>query len=479
MSWQSRVLSDRYADSVRLMGVAARLREREGITRAEVFMGTPANLAALAELGGKADAGPGDLVIALDGADVDGALAEAERLLAAPADHGNGTDAVDPPRSLGSALGRLSGANLALVSVPGEYAALEAHRALSRGLHVLLFSDHVPVADEIALKRRAVELGLLVMGPECGTAMLGGVGLGFANEVPRGPVGIVAAAGTGAQEAACLVAAHGSGVSHIVGVGGRDLSRDVGGLMFRSAMAALAGDPETETLLLVSKPPDPETVQALSAELPSDRRVVAAFIGVEGDDLPLEAHGTLEAAAAAAAGGTPEAVEALEAQVDAGRERSAGRRLLGLFTGGTLSHEAATILRPRLGDIATEPDAPGHVIADLGDDRYTQGRPHPMVDPTLRRELLAAAAGDGRTGCVLLDVVCGHASHPDPAGAIAEEVAAAARGAVVVARVCGTAADPQDADRQATTLREAGALVAPSNAAAARLAGRAVAGAPA
>jgi FdrA protein len=480
VSWRSRVLGDRYADSVRLMGVAARLRERDGIARAEVFMGTPANLAALAELGGEADARPSDLVIALEGADVDAAFDEAERLLAAAADHGDSADVADPPRSLGSALGRVIGANIALISVPGEYATLEAHRALSCGLHVLLFSDHVPVADEVALKHRAVELGLLVMGPECGTAMLGGVGLGFANEVPRGPVGIVAAAGTGAQEAACLVAAHGSGVSHIVGVGGRDLSSDVGGLMFRSAMALLADDPGTETLLLVSKPPDRETVQTLATELPTDRRVVAAFIGLEDPDLPLEAHGTLEAAAAAATGAAPEGVDELQAQVDAARDRSAGRRLLGLFTGGTLAHEAATILRPVLGPIGGEPDDQGHAIVDLGDDRYTQGRPHPMVDPTLRRELLAAAADDGRTGCVLLDVVCGHAAHPDPAGAIAEQVAAAARRAVVVvARVCGTAADPQDAGRQAATLRAAGALVAPSNAAAARLAGRAVAGAAA
>jgi FdrA protein len=477
VSWRSRVLGDRYADSVRLMGVAARLRERDGIARAEVFMGTPANLAALAELGGEAEARPGDLVIALEGADPDSAFDEAERLLAAGADVGDGGGEADPPRSLGSALERLTGANVALVSVPGEYAALEAHRALSRGLHVLLFSDHVPLADEIALKRRAVGLGLLVMGPECGTAMLGGVGLGFANEVPPGPVGIVAAAGTGAQETACLVADHGGGVSHIIGVGGRDLSSDVGGLMFRSGIRLLADDPQTETLLLVSKPPDPQTVQALAADLPSDRRVVAAFVGLEDAELPLEAHNTLEAAAAAATGATPQAIDGLQEQVDAVRDHSAGRRLLGLFTGGTLAHEAAAILRPLLGAVGTAPDDAGHAIADLGDDRYTQGRPHPMVDPTLRREMLGAAADDGRTGCVLIDVVCGHAGHPDPAGAIADEVAAVARHAVVVARVCGTAADPQDAGRQAKTLRDAGALVAPSNAAAARLAGRAVAGA--
>src|SRR4051794_14946391 len=203
------------------MGIARALRGRAGIASCEVAMGTRANLAALAELGADASASPGDVVIAVDGAgdEAEAALAEAEQLLStAGTSDGAGAATAAAPRTLGSAA---DGANVALVSVPGEYATLEAHRALSRGLHVFLFSDHVSVADEVALKRRGVERGLLVMGPGCGTAMLGGVGLGFANVVPEGPVGIVAAAGTGAQEVACLVAAAGGGVSHIVGVGGR------------------------------------------------------------------------------------------------------------------------------------------------------------------------------------------------------------------------------------------------------------------
>jgi FdrA protein len=469
MTWQVRVLRDRYADSVRLMGVGSRLRERDDVRRSEVFMGTPANLEAFAALGGCADAAPGDLVIAVDGAA--DALAEAERLLfQAAAGDADATTELAAPRSLGAAATRAGGANLALVSVPGDHAALEAHRALTHGMHVLLFSDHVALEDEIALKRRAVERDLLVMGPECGTAMLAGAGLGFANVVPRGRVGIVAAAGTGAQEAACLVAAHGEGVSQIVGVGGRDLSREVGGLMFRAGIRMLAQDPATDTLLLVSKPPDAAVVRALAEDLPADRRVVAAFIGLEDEGLPLEAHATLEAAAAAVTG----SVAADDPDVP-GAQRAAGRRLLGLYTGGTLAHEATTILRPALGELSEEPDAPGHAVVDLGDERYTQGRPHPMVDPSLRAELLAAAARDGRTGCVLLDVVLGHGSHPDPAGAIAAAVQAAAPHAVVIARVCGTPQDPQDAERQTATLRDAGAIVAPSNASAARLAARAVA----
>src|SRR4051794_20043327 len=261
------------------MGIARALRGRDGIAACEVAMGTPANMAALAVLGAEASATPGDVVIAVDGsdgADVDAALAEAERLLSSAGASGDGAAAaVAAPRTLGSAAA-LGGANVALVSVPGEYATLEAHRALSRGLHVFLFSDHVSVKDEVALKRRGAERGLLVMGPGCGTAMLAGVGLGFANEVRSGPVGIVAAAGTGAQEAAVLLDAAGTGVSHIVGVGGRDLSADIGGIMFREGMRLLAADDDTETLLLVSKPPAREVVEGLGSVHVDGRRVIAA-----------------------------------------------------------------------------------------------------------------------------------------------------------------------------------------------------------
>lgn len=226
MTWHVRVIPNRYADSVRLMSIARSVRARDGVARCEVGMGTPANLELLAGLGAVVDAAPGDLVIAVNGHDAatDAALAHAERELSAPEHEAGPASAQQRSRSLALAARELDGANVALISVPGEYAALEAHRALSAGMHVFLFSDHVSVQDELELKRRGAELGLLVMGPECGTAMLGGVGLGFANVVAPGPVGIVAAAGTGAQESACLLDAAGVGVSQIIGVGGRDLS---------------------------------------------------------------------------------------------------------------------------------------------------------------------------------------------------------------------------------------------------------------
>jgi FdrA protein len=444
MTWAVRVLPNRYVDSVRLMKVAQGLRGDDGVRACEIVMGTPANLSALEALGVECEAGPGDVVIAVDGG-ADGALDRAERDLVAAVHVDEAEAEAAAPRTLAAA-----DANVALISVPGEYAVLEAHRALTAGMHVFLFSDHVSVADEVALKRRGAALGLLVMGPGCGTAMLGGVGLGFANVVRPGPVGIVAAAGTGAQEAAVLLDAAGSGVSQIVGVGGRDLSVDVGGIMFREGMRLLAADDGTDTLLLVSKPPAREVARDLGSVDVGGKRVIAAFVGWEGGDAPFEIHPTLEAAAFAAAGceppGDPDAP-------------SGGGALLALYSGGSLAHEAGTIL------------GPGHRILDLGDEEYTQGRPHPMVDLTLRERLLREQGSDA--GCVLLDVVLGHGSHPDPAAVLAETLADLER--PVVAHVCGTHADPQDARRQEETLREAGVVVAPTNAGAARTAGRVIA----
>ena len=464
MSWEVRVIPNRYADSVRLMGVARAIRELDGVHACEALVGTAANLEQLAALGATATATPGDIVIAVDGGDesAERALEQAEQALAA-ADDGAGAarPAAVRPRSLPKAARGMDGANVALISVAGEYAVLEAHRALTEGMHVFLFSDHVPVEDELALKRRGAELGLLVMGPECGTAMLGGVGLGFANVVRPGSVGIVAAAGTGAQESACLLDAAGAGVSQIIGVGGRDLSAEVGGIMFRQAMAMLAEDADTDTLLLVSKPPAREVVEALADATPSGMRVVASFVGWDGGAAPFEIHPTLEAGALAVAGA---GAGRIDEDLGARRKLSAGRSLLGLYSGGTLAHEAATIVDAAFGT------AGSHRILDLGDEKYTRGRPHPMVDLSSRVEMLAEAARDDAVGSVLMDVVLGHGAHPDPAAELAPAIERVSERVAVVAHVCGTEADPQDAGRQAAALNEAGALLAPSNAAAARLA---------
>lgn len=501
MAWHGRVVRDRYVDSIELMAVAARLRESAGVLDAKVGIGTPANLELLAGLGLALQARATDVMIAVEtvgDADPEPALDQGERALTAAigappgglngSDGSNGLsgDAVPAPRTVAAAAARAAAAgaapNVALVSVPGQYAALEAHRALTAGMHVFLFSDHVTVADEVALKRRGRDRGLLVMGPGCGTAMLAGVGLGFSNVVPRGPVGIVAAAGTGAQEAAVLLAGAGVGTSEIIGVGGRDLHDDVGAIMFRQGIEVLAADERTETLLLVSKPPDRAAVRALADVDTRGKRVVAAFVGwrSDGDD-PFEVHDTLQGGALAAAGAAEPDLSALLESISP-RAGGRGDRLLGLFSGGSLAHEAVTLLEPVLGPLGGNAGHAGddatHAIFDLGEEEYTQGVPHPMVDLETRIGFLSDRAARPGVGCVMLDVVIGHGSHPDPAGGLAPALRAlTAAGTTVIAHVCGTALDPQNADRQERTLADAGVIVAPTNAAAARLAAFAVTGA--
>jgi FdrA protein len=389
-------------------------------------------------------------------------------------------------------------ANVAVVSVPGPYAAIAAHSALSAGLHVLLFSDNVPLAEEVELKERASRLGLLLMGPGAGTAVLAGVGLGFANAVAAGPVGVVAAAGTGAQEVMSLLDRWGIGVSQVIGVGGRDLSAGVGGLMARDAVRALDADFDTEVILVVSKPPDPEVAQTVICASQATP-VVAACLGMSAPDgmiagAPLAA--TLEEGALRVATilgrPVPDLAEGLDGVVEdaAARVGAARTAVRGFFTGGTLCYEAQVVLGRILGpvysniplhaDLGLPAPAGAHICLDLGEEEYTKGRPHPMIDPAARIQIMQAEAFGDDIAAVLLDVVLGYGSHPDPAGEIAGTCAdIVASGAAVVAYVLGARADRQGLDRQRQTLRDAGAIVTASAAEAARVAAAVAARQPA
>jgi FdrA protein len=495
-----RVLRDRYVDSVELLAITRRMRELEGVDFATALMGTPANLEALQEQGisGEAlTAGPNDLVLsvrATDAAETDQALDRAEQALS-PSRSAVAGPAEREPRSLDAVLGGQDDPNVAIVSVAGGYAALEAHKALAAGLHVLLFSDNVSIDEEIALKEHAATVGRLAMGPGAGTASIGGCGLGFANAVSPGRVGVVAAAGTGAQEIMALLDRWGEGVSHVIGVGGRDLSRQVAGRSARLAMQALAADPGTDVIVLVSKPPSPDVAREVMAA-GGGKPVVAALIGLApGASVPGAAAvaTTLEAAAADAVrrrGGSPPSdwsewrshVAISLVDLDPGR-----RTVRGLFSGGTLCYEAQTLLQRWLGDVWSNAPlddrhrvpapAGAHVCLDLGEEEYTKGRPHPMIDAEARLGPLAEAGGDDDVAVVLLDVVLGYGGHDDPASVLAPACAAVARpdGPRVVVYILGTDKDPQDLARQRRGFEEAGCLVAPT-AARAALAAAAIAG---
>lgn len=481
------VFRDTYLDSVVQLAGTRTMRQVEGVEWASAAMATPANLETLGSEGfdaGQWDgADAGDLFIAVRAAS-DEAVAEAvaagEQAMFTRSAAGSGGAPQRSARTVAEALEIAPDSSVAVVSVPGDYAALEAHQALTAGLHVLLFSDNVSVDAEVELKERAAELGLLVMGPGAGTAMLGGTCLGFANVTTPGPVAVVAAAGTGAQEAMSLLDRWGVGVSHVIGLGGRDLSGAVGGIMARTALTALGADDATEVVLLVSKPPDVDVARAVLAAA-SGKPVVAALIGLDPDaiDVPggVVLAGSLEAgvvrALEALGRAAPDPTEGLrDAVAGAIAELPAGRTLLrGLYSGGTLCYEALVILAGALGDVHSNtpidkslglpaPDG-AHTCLDLGEEEYTKGRPHPMIDPEARIEMLRADGADPDVAVIVLDVVLGHGAHADPAGELAPVCAEiiAGGGPRIVVYVLGTDQDPQGLDAQRRVFAEAGCVV--------------------
>jgi succinyl-CoA synthetase alpha subunit len=510
----TRIKPSEYHDSVTLMQTAQALLKLAGVSDAAVVMGTPANreiLTGAALLTSEAAAARSDdLVIVVKAVDDEAAtraMARAEEMLAARDVRRSSKD-LPRARSLASAVAAHPEANLAVISVAGRYAAVEARAALDQGLHVLLFSDNVSLADEVALKQLALERGLLCMGPDAGTAIINGVALGFANAVPHGTVGLVSASGTGLQAVTCGIARAGAGVSQAIGTGSRDLSEAVGGMMISAGLAELQADPQTNIIVLISKPPAKAAATRVLRQIrASDKPTIVCFLGA--DPVVVERAGGLAAttlaqaatmSAAAATGEDPaSALTALEAgntdllplaAIEQAKLAPGQRALRGLFAGGTFCYEAQLILRslpePVLSNapileankLADPLHSTGHSCIDLGGDEFTQGRLHPMIDPSLRNQRIVQEAQDRETAVILLDVVLGYGAHPDPAGAAAEAIREARRLAgeagrhiAFVASVCGTEADPQCLSRQEAILRDAGVTVLPENASAVRLAG--------
>jgi len=497
-----------YHDSVTLLRLSQAAAATPGIDAAQVAMATPLNTDLAAGLGFTvpAGAGPNDLLITVQGTDdaaVAAALAGIDVALSArPVPTGGGGVTVLPRTVRAAAAGHPEAA-IVLLSVPGPAVLGEAMDAIDASRHVMIFSDNVPIGDEVAIKTAAAAAGVLVMGPDCGTAVIGGVGLGFANVLDQradGPrVGIVAASGTGAQQLSCLLDDAGVAISHLLGVGGRDLSAAVGGAGARAALRLLDADPGTDHIVLISKPPHQATaaaVRELSDALATP--VTTMLIGAGRPDITTGVRQLLTGLGRQVPGWktwNPEVRGAIH-------QPPAGGALRGLYSGGTLADEAMVLASDLLGDIrsniplrpdltlpaAAGPGRPvltglGHVVVDLGDDEFTAGRPHPMIDPTLRLDLLAEQGADPDVGVLLLDVVLGYAADPDPAARLAPairaaiaESATAGRTLSVVIALCGTASDPQDREAQAAALAGAGARVFVSNAAAARTAAALAAG---
>src|SRR5215470_7141325 len=455
-----------YFDSVALMRVAEQAREIPGVIEVALVMATPANRATLVEsalwpVDAPATASD-DLLIAVRAKTDDAvrlALGGIEQRLDAPREASSTAREDVTPRTIVSARRRSGSANLALIAVPGPYAAIDAHQALSAGLHVFLFSDGVSVADEVALKLRARDLGLIVMGPECGTSIVNGVGFGFANRVRRGATGVVGASGTGIQEVTSLVHRLGGGISQAIGTGGRDLDAAVGGMTTLKALDWLAEDDATRVVVIVSKPSSPGVAdRVLAAAARTGKPAVACLLGYDGR-IPkgLEVVATLEEAALSAVRLTGAEPRGLDRPFIA--RSGPGGAIVGLYAGGTLCEEA----RRLVGDTV-------HRFIDFGAEEYTRGRPHPIIDPSRRHSAILETAGDARASTIVLDVILGDCAHPDPAGALApvltearERARQAGREIGIVAHVVGTAQDPQGLEGQENALRKVGAIVCSSN----------------
>jgi FdrA protein len=497
------VRKNAYYDSVFLMLATKALKQGSGVKEAVVAMGTEVNLGLLKEIGllsGEAkSAKPNDLVIAIEaetGEAAEEACRMAEEILKKKS-NGGGEEEYRPA-SLEGALQILPEANLAVISVPGRYAAREARRALKKGLHVMIFSDHVAVEEEVELKEMALERGLLMMGPDCGTAILNGRPLCFANVVRRGPIGLVAASGSGLQEVCCCIDRMGGGISQAIGTGGRDLQdRRVRGRMMLMGIEALKHDPETRVIVVLSKPPAEEVAATVLSELEdTGKPCVVHFLGRKPSGKRGSVHfsGNMEEAAAMAVAlsrgeeyhrarfSLSEAEGSRVAEAEVKNMASEQRYVRGLFAGGTLAIEAMTLFEDegfrilsnvskKLGRALQSPHrSEGHAIVDLGDDIFTLGRPHPMIDPSLREERIAREAADLETALLLLDVVLGYGAHEDPCGALAESVSkakaqVAERGGYlsVIASITGTEKDFQNMAEQRKKLEAAGCLVMPSN----------------
>lgn len=487
------VRSGSYHDSITLMRASQRLTTEPGVEQALVAMGTRVNLDLMAGMGfGEVDAGPNDLVVAVRAegeSQARSALLAVDSILAGLADGHGRPHRPGGPDTAHATLRETarSGVNIALVSVPGEHAFVTAMDALENGLSVMVFSDNVPVRHEVRLKDEATRRDLLLLGPDAGTSLIGGVGLGFSNVVRPGPVGVVSASGTGAQQLMCLLDAAGVGVSNVLGVGGRDLSAEVGGRGAVQALRVLDADPETRAVVIVSKRPSPgaeERVRAAAARMRKPVRY--ALVGAGYQDLSAVTAAVLRDAGV-------EHPRWPELPIEQ-RSPVTGQLLRGLFAGGTLCQEAVAIGSSVLGRVVSNvplrPDwsLPAeaartgglrwpacHAMVDFGADEFTAGRMHPMVDATLRLQALRTAAADANTGVILLDVVIGFAADPDPAAQLAPAIReahdlACRRGdrIATVVSLCGTEADRQCWSRQALALHEAGASVYLSNAAAAR-----------
>lgn len=479
-----------YQDSVVLMLLTNKISAMEGVSKVSIMMATPANKDIFKASGLDTPellaAGANDMAIVADVEEealADQILAETEEFLKNQASKGGSKEADSSVHNWEQAINKLPGANLAVISIPGVYAAAEADRALDEGLNVFMFSDNVTIEDEMALKKKAHEKGLLVMGPDCGTGIIQSVPVAFTNHVAPGRIGIVGASGTGIQELTTIIDRLGEGVTNAIGTGGRDLSQAVGGITMLDAINAMEDEKSTEVVIVISKPPAKEVRDVIVERLRNYKKpVVTLFLG-EKPEIHEENfyHAyTLDEAARIAVKlvrGEKVIKDTFVPAVEGAYKKEEMKTIKAYYSGGTLAGEAAMMIRDTLSmgvGLGKKEgfmlNVDGHIVVDLGDDVYTQGKPHPMIDPAKRCECMRDAVDDPSTAVILFDIVLGYGSHEDMAKALLpciqelkEKAEKEKRRVYFVTTVCGTGKDYQGYDYQKKLMEDAGVLVCESN----------------
>lgn len=506
MSKFVKILENSYFDSVTLMSLAAKIKKEMQAKEVVVLMATDMNKELIRKVGlgnEKTDAcNQNDCMI---GVECENDAEEVVDTIIQRLNEGNKSKQSKKEMAYHTQeeLYKEFDANMVVISVPGAYAAHEARIALRNNKHVMMFSDNVSIEDERSLKEEAVKKGLLLMGPDCGTTIVNGVGLCFANHVRKGDIGIVGASGTGLQEVTVIIDKLGGGISQAIGVGGRDLHKEINGLMTLQVLKALNDDENTKVIMVVSKPPEASVEEkVIQTALTLKKPVVLCFIDGNHSGTQENVYFCSELAQAAkiaveldktANGISLDLEEGIETVLNEHKSKlsSTQKYLRALYCGGTLCAETLSVAHQKLHEIKSNlsksaeeklnnPDiSEKNTIIDMGDDYFTNGKPHPMIEPSIRLDRILQEAKDEETAVILLDFELGYGSHEDPIGISIDAIVEASqiaekqgRHLVFIAYICGTDKDKQNMKESINLLRRHDVIVTNTNEQAAKLAVR-------
>jgi len=491
-----------FRDSVQMMQFSQQLKDEQGVIDAAIVMGTDLNKNTLKKMGLLTEDGisatENDTLITINCQDensLNNAVQKAEQLLTSDI-----TKSKNEFNDLSSALDAFDNANMASLSIPGQFVKEMATELIRKQLHLFVFSDHVPLEDEILLKNLALENNVLFMGPEAGTSILNGTVFGFGNRIRSGSVGIIGASGTGIQESSTMIDLFGEGISHAIGVGGRDLRNDIGGMMTMKTMEVFEDDPNTKAVLLVSKPVGDDVRNKIINKINnfSKKNYVLCLIGDNEnreDSAKIKFSKSIQISVLKILkyvndDAYKKIKDVVRKQVDDSIKLAKSlssdlnndqRFVRGFFAGGTLCYESKIILEQMIGKVYSNLSSDDeysikgnaaskeNTLIDFGEEEFTSARPHPIIDPLLRKNRILEDADDPNVGVIIIDIICGinaakntMAFHAETIKKAIENAKEKGRRLSVFAYICGTEKDVSE--NELKLLTDSGAKLFTSNA---------------